>query len=156
MDSLDEMINQSRDPRELKRALSVKMGQEGYKPQQISQLLNVSEQYVSKWKGVYEAEGVGGLALGYEGKKPYLAGEQRTEVVNWLKEHPSLRLEELRDYLEERYGVVYQSKQSYYELMREGGLSYHRNEGVNPKRDEAQVLQKRAELKKSWQSIGRR
>jgi putative transposase len=156
MDSLDEMINQSRDPRELKRALSVKMGQEGYKPQQISQLLNVSEQYVSKWKGVYEAEGVKGLALGYEGKKPYLAVEQRAEVVNWLKEHPSLRLEELRDYLEERYGVVYQSKQSYYELMREGGLSYHRNEGVNPKRAEAQVLQKRAELKKSWQSIERR
>ena len=156
MDSLDEMINQTRDPRELKRALSVKMGQEGYKPQQISRLLNVSEQYVSKWKGVYEAEGVKGLVLGYEGKKPYLGEEQRTEVVKWLKDHTSLRLEELRDYLEERYGVVYQSKQSYYELMDEGGLSYHRNEGLNPKRDEAQVLQKRAELKKKWQSIERR
>jgi putative transposase len=156
MESLDEMINHSRDPRELKRALSVKMGQEGYKPQQISRLLNVSEQYVSKWKGVYEAEGVSGLALGYEGKKPYLAVEQRAEVVNWLQEHSSLGLAELRDYLEEQYGVVYQSKQSYYDLMSEGGLSYHRTEELNPKRDEAQVLEKRAELKKSWQSIGHR
>jgi transposase len=156
MESLDEMINHSRDPRELKRALSVKMGQEGYKPQQISRLLNVSEQYVSKWKGVYEAEGVGGLELGYEGKKPYLAAEQRAEVVQWLKGQRSLRLEELRDYVEEQYGVVYQSKQSYYDLMSEGGLSYHRTEGVNPKRDEAQILQKRVELKKNWQSIGLR
>jgi transposase len=139
METLDEMINHSGDPRELKRALSVKMGQEGYKPQQISRVLNVSEQYVSKWKRVYESEGVSGLGLGYEGKKPYLAVEQRTEVVNWLKEQSSLRLEELRDYLEEQ-----------------GGLSYHRSEAVNPKRDEAQVLQKRAELKKNWKSIARR
>lgn len=156
METLDEMINDSGDPRELKRALSVKMGQEGYKPQQISRVLNVSEQYVSKWKRVYETEGVSGLGLGYEGKKPYLATEQRTEVVNWLKEQSSLRLEELRDYLEEQYGVVYQSKQSYYDLMSEGGLSYHRSEAVNPKRDEAQVLQKRTELKKNWKNIARR
>ena len=51
--------------REVKRALSVKMGQQGFSPAQICQVLNVSPQYVSKWKGQYEAEGATALRLGY-------------------------------------------------------------------------------------------
>ena len=156
METLDDMINNSPDTREMKRALSVKMLQEGFSPQQIRRVLNVSEQYVSKWKGMYEQEGVGGLHLGYEGKKPYLQTEQRAEVVSWIKGHQSLRLEELRDYVEQQYGLVDQSKQSYYDLMSAGGMSYHRSEAVNPKRDESQVWQKRAELKKSWSNTKRR
>jgi transposase len=156
MGTLDEIIEQGTEPRGLKRALSVKMGQEGIKPQQISRILNVSEQYVSKWKGVYEKEGAEGLKLGYEGRKPYLTAGQREEVVNWVKGKTSLRIEEIRDYVEQRYGVVYQSKQSYYDLMDEGGMSYHRSEATNPKHDEAQVMEKRAELKKSWKTIDRR
>jgi hypothetical protein len=31
-----------------------------------------------------------------------------------------------------------------------GGLSYHRREQVNPKRDEVQVLGRREEMKKNW------
>jgi putative transposase len=155
METLDDMIKNSPNTREMKRALSVKMLQEGFSPEQISRVLNVSEQYVSKWKGLYEQKGVGGLHLGYRGKKPYLAVAQRAEVVSWIKGHQSLRLEELRDYVEQEYGVLYQSKQSYYDLLSEGGLSYHRSEAVNPKRDESQVLQKREELKKSWSSTNR-
>jgi len=37
-------------------------------------------------------------------------------------------VEALRDYIEEQYGVVYRSKQSYYELLEAGGMSYHRSE----------------------------
>lgn len=156
METLDDMINNSTETREMKRALSVKMLQEGFNPQQISRVLNVSEQYVSKGKGLYEQAGVDGLHLGYEGKKPYLAVEQRAEVVSWIKGHQSLRLEELRDYVEQHYELVYQSKQSYYDLLSEGGISYHRSEAVNPKRDESQVLQKREELKKSWSNTDRK
>jgi putative transposase len=43
--------------------------------------------------------------------------------------------------------VVYQSKQSYYDLLKAAGISWHRTEPVNPKRDEAKVLQKREEIK---------
>ena len=62
----------------------------------------------------------------------------------------------MRDYVEERYGVVYQSKQSYYDLLEVGGMSYHRSEKVNPKRDEAQVLARREEIKKNWRRGGPR
>ena len=44
--------------------------------------------------------------------------------------------------------MVYQSKPSYYDLLKEGGLSWHQTPAVNPKRDAAQVLWKREEIKK--------
>jgi hypothetical protein len=48
---IDEIINEAREAREGKRAVSVKMGQQGFRPAQICQVRNVSLQDVSKWKG---------------------------------------------------------------------------------------------------------
>jgi len=52
MQDIDEIINEARDAREVKRAVSVKMGRQGVSPAQICQVLNVSLQYGSKWKGL--------------------------------------------------------------------------------------------------------
>jgi putative transposase len=145
---LEEIINEATDAREVKRAVSVKMGQQGFSAAQICQVLNVSPQYVSKWRRQYEAEGAAALRLGYRGSEGYLSGERREVIVQWIGGHETLTVEAVRDYVEERYGVVYQSKQSYYELLEAGGMSYHRSEKVNPKRDEAQVLTRREEIKK--------
>ena len=102
-----------------------------------------------------EKEGVHGLRLAYQGKKPYLSKEERLELVNWIKTHQTITIEVLRDYIESQYGVVYDSKQSYYELLSEGEMSYHRTTGINPKYDETKVLDKREEIKKKWHNINR-
>ena len=65
-----------------------------------------------------------------------------------LKNQPHCSVEELRDYIERQFGIVYQSKQSYYDFLKEAGLSWHQTQAVNPKRDEGQVLLKREEIKK--------
>ena len=61
-----------------------------------------------------------------------------------------MTLEEGRDEIEARYGIVYQSQQSDYDLLDASGLSYHRTEKSTPTRDEAQVLARREEIKKNW------
>lgn len=155
MQSLETIINESQDAREVKRALSVKMGILGIPPAMISQVLNVSLQYVSKWKIIYEAEGAAGLGLGYQGSQGYLTGQEREAVIAWINGHETLSVEALRDHLEGEYEVVYQSKQSYYDLLEAGGMSYHQSEKVNPKRDAAQVQARRDEIKKNWHRIGR-
>jgi len=154
MHDLDEIINEAQDAREVKRAVSVKMSAQGFSPVQICHVLNVSLQYVSKWKGVYEAEGGEALRLGYRGSESYLQEEQRQAILRWLAARETVNVEALRDYIEEQYGVVYRSKQSYYELLEAGGMSYHRSEKDNPKRDEAQVLARREEIKKNWRRGG--
>jgi putative transposase len=155
MQRLDEIINESKDTREVKRALSVKMVSNGIAPATISQVLNVSLQYVSKWKTVYEAEGAEALGIGYQGRQSYLSAADRETVIGWINSHDTLNIEGLRDHLASRYGVVYQSKQSYYELLEAGGMSYHKSEKANPKRDEDQVQARREELKKNGHRIGR-
>lgn len=156
MQDLDEMINEATEVREVKRAVSVKMGQPGFSPAQICQVLNVSPQYVSKWKGQYAAEGAAALRLSHRGSEGYLSEAQRQELVQWIGAHQTLTVEAVRDAVEERYGVVYQSQQSYYDLLEVGGLSYHRSEKVNPQRDEAQVVARREEIKKNWRRTGKR
>jgi putative transposase len=153
---LDQIIDESRDAREVKRALSVKLAKAGEKPSKIREWLNVSEAYISKWKGRYEKGGAEALRMGYEGDAGYLSQEQRGEVLGWIASLARVSVEEVRDYIEEKYAVVYRSKQSYYELLEAGGMSYHRSEKVNPKHKPEKVLEKREEVKKNWQNEKRR
>lgn len=156
MHDFDEIINEATDAREVKRAVSVKMGQQGFSPAQICQVLNVSPQYVSKWKGQYEVEGAIALRVRYRGSEGYLQAEEREVIRQWIEGQDTVSVEAVRDYIEERYGVVYHSKQSYYEVLEAGGMSYHRTEKRNPKREEAQVLGRREEIKKNWRRAGTR
>ena len=149
MEDIDEIINEARDAREVKRAVSVKMSAKGFSPVQICQVLNVSLQYVSKWKGLYDAGGGAVLRLGHRGSEGHLGEVERQAIVQWIGARETVSVEAVRDYIEEQYGVVYRSKQSYYELLEAGGMSYHRSEKRNPKRDEAQILERREDIKKT-------
>lgn len=156
METLDDLINDATDSRETKRALAVKMLQTGLSPQAIASILNVSEQYISKWKIRFEKEGAVGLHLAYRGKPPYLTPDQQQQVRVWIETHDTITIEELRDYVENQFGVIYDSKQSYYDLLSEGGMSYHQTTTTNPKYDEEKVMQKREEIKKKWHNINQK
>jgi len=147
MSSLDDMIDLPAN-REVKRALAVKMILFDFKTEDICALLNVSVSFVSKWKIRFENEGAEALRLNYKGGTGFLTADQRDEILFHLRMQPHYSVEELRDYLEYHYGVVYHSEQSYYDLLHEAKLSWHQTQAVNPKGDEAQVLQKREEIKK--------
>ena len=139
--------------REIKRAIAVKMNALGFKTIDICEVLEVSDSFVSKWKTIYETEGVDALRLHYKGGTGFLTDAQRQEIVCFIRSKPHYSVEDLRDFIETRYGVVYQSKQSYYDILEEAGLSWHRSQAVNPRRDEDRVLLKREEIKKNWKPV---
>lgn len=147
MATLEDIIN-SPENLEVKRALAVKMFLFDFKTEDICTLLNVSDLFVSKWKIIYENEGAKALKVNDQGGTGFLTEEQRIKILLHLKNKPHYSVEELRDYIERHFGIVYQSKQSYYDLLKAAGLSWHQTQAVNPKRDEGQVLQKREEIKK--------
>jgi transposase len=62
-------IESNPDPREMKRALAVKLALQGYVYSAIENILNVSPAFVSKWKQNFEEKGIEGLRLGYKGAK---------------------------------------------------------------------------------------
>jgi putative transposase len=156
MDRLAQLIEETTDVRELKRAVSVKLGERGMATEAVGEVLQVTPRAVRKWRRRYEQEGIEGLQVRNRGSEGYLSVAQRQEIEDGLGAQETLTLEEVRDEIEARYGIVYQSKQSYYDVLDASGLSYHRTEKGTPKRNEAQVLERREEIKKNWHRGGTR
>jgi hypothetical protein len=77
---LEEMIDVP-EGREIKRAIAVKMIILGFKTQDICDVLDVSDSFVSKWKTIYENEGAGGLRLRYKGGAGFLTESQRNQIL---------------------------------------------------------------------------
>ena len=141
---------------ELNRVLSLKMQEAGISTQQICSVLSVSPQFVSKWKKKYAQEGEACLPVQYEGRPAYLSSEEKASIIAHISAQSHYSLTELVSYIKENYGVFFKSKQSYYDLLSTGGLSWHKTEKANPKRDQAAVLAKRAILKKNWIQKGKK
>ena len=142
LEDLSQFIDANPDARELKRAVAVKMYLKGYKHREISEALGVSSGFISKWTERYEEFGVSGLKLGYRGSLGYLEPEQRQQALNWLKSKNYWNLAELQGYIEQEYDVVFDSKQSYYTLFEQAGISWKKTQKCNPKADPTLVEKK--------------
>lgn len=145
--TLDDLINTG-EPREIKRALAVKMFMHGSGREYISTILSVTQAYVTKWNVIYRNSGASGLRLGYIGSEGYLDDYERSEIIQYINSKDSITLEYLCKYIKENYGVTYASRQSYYNLLHDAEMSWKKTEKSNPKRDEEVVLEKREEIKK--------
>lgn len=145
---LEAMID-AKEGREIKRAVAVKMVLQGFQTKDICELLDVSDAFVSKWKIIYHQQGAEGWRLHYRGSEGFLTDVQREEVIVEWRCRESCGVGELRDWIESRYGVVYTSKQSYYDLLAEMAMSWRKAPPENPQRDESRVLAKRDDIKKS-------
>lgn len=142
MDALTDFIQSNPDPRELKRALAVQMVLQNYTYYQIRDVLKVSIGFISQWRQNYEQHGLAKLHLRHQGSKGYLTVEQRQAVLTWLKQKNYWNLGELQHHLEQEYKVVFESKQSYYTLFPEAGISWKKTQKRNPKAD-PQVVEKK-------------
>jgi putative transposase len=57
-----------------------------------------------------------------------------------------LDFDELVTYLEREFGVIYKSKQSYYELLSMAEITWKKTQRINPKSDEKLVKKRRKKL----------
>ncbi len=140
MNDLDNFLAQCREG---KRAFAVKLDLLGYSSAVIEEMLHVSASFIRKWRIQYQKHGIQRLYLQYQGSRGYLSPDERAEVISFLSDKDSYRLDELREYVEEHYDVIYKSKQSYYDLLHEAHIGWKKTEKSHPKKDEAQVLARR-------------
>jgi len=133
--------------RECKRALAVKLDLLEYSSAFIEDLLNVSASFIRKWRVQYRKYGIERLYLQHQGSQGYLSPPERAEVISFLRTKDDYSIEELYEYVDEQYNVVYKSKQSYYDLLHEAHMSWKKTQKSNPAKDEKKVLARREELK---------
>jgi transposase len=143
---LTAFLAEKRDSREYRRALAVKLTLQGYLYEAISDMLDVTPGFVSQAKQAYEAQGTAGLMLKYQGTQPYLSASERQAVIEWLKNEQDWSVERLHAHIQATYGVVFQSRQSYYQLLADAGITYKQAQRANPKRDEERVAAKKKKL----------
>ena len=154
-DDLNDFIHSNPDARELKRAVGVQMVLKGYKHREIGESLGVSSGFISKWMRVYKQLGVSGLKLGYSGSVGYLEAEQRQSVLSWLKSKNYWNLGELQEYIEQEYEVVFDSKQSYYTLFEQAGISWKKTHSLQSQGRPQVGREKNRRLAPGWRRIGR-
>jgi putative transposase len=81
---LENFIASNPDPRELKRALAIRMLIEGVCRETIQKILGVSSPFISKWKINYALHGIEGLLLNHQGSRGKLKPEERAEIIQGL------------------------------------------------------------------------
>lgn len=143
---LQEFIAVSRDAREARKALAVKLIYQGYLYEEIQTILDVSVGSIAGWKKAYLEQGIEGLRLNHKGRKSYLSPAERAEILSWLQTKQSWELGELEYQLAFEYDVIYESKQSYYDLFEAAGISWKKTTSVNPKADPEEVAAKKSDL----------
>lgn len=98
---------------------------------------------LSKRKKAYEQGGLAGFRPQHKGRQSYLTPYEREAVLQWLQTVAIWELSELESHLVETYDVVYESKQSYYDLLTAVDLSWKKTSKVNPKTDAQAVTAKK-------------
>ncbi|MEQ8971720.1 MAG: IS630 family transposase [Coleofasciculus sp. C1-SOL-03] len=146
IDELADFINQTKETKEIKRALAVKMILEGKSYREVKELLKVSHSFISQWKNQALFQGVESLKLQYKGRQSYLKLEEKDQTVQWLREQDYLRLSDLQNYLQEQYNVVFESNQSYYSLFKEAQVSWKKTQKRNPAKNDELVKAKKKEI----------
>lgn len=142
-DDLTAFLDENRDSREYRRALAVKMALQGYMVEFIADMLQISPGFVSQAKKAYMTDGVAGLCLKYQGSLSKLSPDERRAVITWIQTQNEWSIEQLADHIEITYGVVFQSRQSYYQLYDEAGISYKKAQSMNPQSNSDLVAAKK-------------
>ena len=60
-------------------------------------------------------------------------------MINWLQQKDYWLLEELSTHLSQNYDVEFRSRQSYYDLFTQAGLSWKKTQKRNPKHNPEEV-----------------
>ena len=150
IEELKTFIGQERDARQVKKALAVKLIYQDYDYKTVTGILEVSLGALSKLKQAYERKGLAGFRPQHKGRQSYLTSPQREAVLQWLQGQAIWELSELESHLAETYDVVYESKQSDYDLLTAAGLSWKKTSKVNPKADAEAVAAKKSRSNGDW------
>lgn len=94
--------------------------------------------------------------MNYWGTAGYLKEQQKQELRAWLGQKDCWTLEEVIEHIEDHYGVIYQSPQSYYALLEQAGLSWKKSYPTHPDKDQQQVEEKKEKFRSYWCSGARK
>ncbi len=135
LDQINAFLNTTKDAREHKRAMAVKLLLLEFEPRDIAELLQVTESFVSKWKKLWFEHGVAVFVIKYHGYQGYLTSEQRQSITERIKTQHIANIDDLIAFIRTAYRIEFKSRQSYYDLFAEAGITWKRAQSQHPDKD---------------------
>jgi putative transposase len=147
LDQVNAFLDTTKDAREYKRAMAVKLLLLEFEPRAIANLLQVTESFVSKWKGLCFEHGVDAFVLQYHGYQGYLTSEQRHAIIAWIKIQKIRNIDDLIAFIRTTYRIEFKSRQSYYDLFTAAGVTWKRAQSQHPDKDLDRIATKKKRLR---------
>jgi putative transposase len=147
LDQVNAFLDTTKDAREYKRAMAVKLLLLEFEPQDIADILHVTVSFVSKWKQLWLEHGVDVFVIKYHGYQGYLTPEQRRSITEWIKTQNIWNIDDLVIFVRTTYGIEFKSRQSYYDLFAEAGITWKRAQSQHPDKDPARIAAKKKTLR---------
>ena len=99
LDTLNAFIASNPDPRELKRALTVKMALIPVRIAKFKRSWALRHAPSPSGSIAFIGAGADGLRLAHQGSQPYLAADQRQQVLTWLAQEKAVSASGLAAYI---------------------------------------------------------
>lgn len=147
LDQVNTFLDTTKDAREYKRAMAVKLLLLEFEPRDIAEMLQVTESFVSKWKGLCFEHGVDVFVMKYHGYQGYLTSEQRQSITAWIKIQNIWSIDDLVAFVRTTYGIEFKSRQSYYDMLAEAGITWKRAQSQHPDKDHERIAAKKKRLR---------
>jgi transposase len=101
-------------------------------------VLFLDDDTVRTWFGLYREDGIEGLAgFGYEGSECHLSPVQQERLKSWIAETLPHTTRHVGAWIEQEFGVVYQSRSGLIALLHRLGMEHRKPKSVSRKLDEA-------------------
>lgn len=139
------------------KAQAVLMRNEGLKLETMSKLLFRKQRTIQRWIKDFSKTRMASIFTGHKDNEnaSKLTREQKEEIAETLKKPPSEHdlpkefwdIPILKEYVKTEFGAVYESRQSYYFLLKFSNLSFKLPDKFDDRRDENLISQKIKEIK---------
>jgi transposase len=136
------------------RAQTILMSSKGLPVRTIASLVLYEEQTIRDWITAFENTRISSIFPSYEGNEnaAKLTRKQKDEISETLKKpdglpYDFLNISDIKDYVHTTFGVVYESDQSYYYLLKHCGLSFKLPSPFDIRRNDGLVEKRIAEIR---------
>jgi transposase len=124
----------------------------------LSEMFNRSERVITRWIGDYSKRKLSSIFSGKVGNENAgkLTKEQKEEIKSVIGEPPNDQgipkefwdVPKLKNYVQARFGIVYESEISYHFLLRFSGLTIKYPDKLSPRRNDKLIIKRIKEIRK--------
>jgi transposase len=121
-----------------RRANALVLLDRGMSCDEVGRVLLIDDDTIRTWHDLFEKDGVDGLAgFNYGGRTSPLSLEQQATLKAWVGETLPRTTREVGAWIEQTFGVVYQSRSGLIALLHRLGLEHRKPQAVSRKLDPA-------------------